>query len=134
MTARYEDLNDKYKAISQHVQARIQAVEKDKEERSGHDSGTVIRAWEAKKNGEWRTEDAIELLIALLYADGEVHEEFVKKLLVLAKNTPLGHMERHRIQAALQFAVDRGRYKDLRRMYRKRRRRLDTDAGGGLQS
>ena len=109
-----------------------QAVQEDKEERGGHDSGTVIRAWEAKKNGEWGTDDAIELVIAMLYADGEGHEEFVKKLPVLAKSTPLGHMDRHRIQGAPQYAVDRGRYKDLRRMYCKRRRRLDTDARGGL--
>lgn len=128
-------LNEKYEAIRRAARDAEQAVQKDKEEKRGRDSWTVIRAWEAKKkNGEWRTEDSIELLIDMLYADGEVHEKLVNKLLVLAKNTQLGHMEFRRIQAALQYAVDQGRYKDLRRMYFKRRRHLDTDAGGGLDS
>ena len=127
-------LNEKYEAIRRAARDARQVVLKDKEDRGGQDSGTVIRAWEAKQYGEWRTEDAIELLIDLLYADGEVHEELVNKLLVLAKNTPLGYIDDRRIYAALLYAVDRGRYKELRRMYSKRRRHLDSDAGGRLNS
>ena len=114
-------LSEKYEKSLRLALGASQTVRKDAEEKSGQDMRTVLqRALEAKKDGELRTEDAVELVLDMLYTDGS--EEYIKKLLFQLAGTPLGYVQDFRIRGALDAAASRGKFKYLRRMYQKRRR------------
>ena len=107
--------------------AAQRAVEKDAEEKDRHDLVTVLeRAQDAKEeHGEMRTEDAVDLLVGMLRAnDGEMNEEYIKKLLSQFLKVPLGNQAHVRALRAFDAAARRGkRVKHLRRMYQKGLRR-----------
>ena len=101
-----------------------QAVEKDA---NGQDVHTALE----------RAEDIVDQLVGLLRAANcELHQgscpiekyatEYIKKKLI-PRLGRLGDLEHTRVQLALDYAWWRGKYKNLKGMYKKRRRQIAPD-------
>ncbi len=110
-------------------QAAERAVKQDAKEKAGQDQLTVLQRWAAKQNGELQRKHEVELVVDMLYADGELYQKRMEDLLDRLANKPLGHVEHRRIIGALDYAASRGQpVRNMRRMYRKKASGLTRNA------